>query len=96
MAFSPFEKVLASVAGDRLIKVWSIEDGSLLHTLEGHVSTVLKVSFATLGSQILSASADGLVKVWNYKKGLCMNTFEGHEGRVWAMDFAESRSCDSP
>lgn len=93
MAFSPFEKVLASVSGDRIIKVWNIEDGSLLHSLEGHVAAVLKVSWATLGSQLISASADGLIKVWAYKKGLCMNSFEGHEGRVWALDFCESSLC---
>lgn len=82
---------MVSVSGDKLIKVWNIEDATLLHTLEGHVTSILKVSFATLGSQLITASADGLIKVWNYKKGLCVNTFEGHEGRIWSMDFCESK-----
>lgn len=82
--------MLASSSGDKLIKVWNITDGTLLHTLEGHVTTVLKVSWATLGSQLLSASADGLIKIWNYKKSICVNTLEAHDGRVWAMDFVES------
>lgn len=81
--------MLASVSGDRLVKIWSIDDCSLLHTLEGHVTTILKLSWATLGSQLITASADGLIKVWNYKKAICMNTLEGHEGRIWAMDFCE-------
>ena len=90
MAFSSFEKVVVTAGGDRLIKIWNIEDSTLLNTLEGHVTAVLKISFATIGSQLISASADGLVKVWNYKKNLCVNTFESHDGRVWAMDFLES------
>lgn len=82
--------MIASASGDKLIKVWSVVDGTLLHTLEGHITTVLKISWATLGSQLISASADGLIKVWNYKKSICFNTLEGHDGRIWAMDFCES------
>lgn len=89
ISFSPYEKIIASASGDKLVKIWNIEDGTLLHTLEGHVSTVLKLSWATLGSQIISASADGLIKIWNYKKSICVNSFEGHEGRIWALDFRE-------
>ena len=52
--FSPFEKLLASGSGDSLIKVWNLTDGTCLNTFEGHLSSVLKINWISLGLQIVS------------------------------------------
>ena len=51
MSFSQFEKLLVSGAGDAFVKVWNLlgnvfmKDGQCIYTLQGHVSSVLKVAF---------------------------------------------------
>ena len=49
ISFSPYEQVLVSGGADTYIKIWNLVDGSCLNTLEGHLSSVLKVSWACLG-----------------------------------------------
>lgn len=57
ISFSQFEKILASAGGDGLIKVWNLEDGNCISTLEGHTGSVLKVSFICFGLEIISGIA---------------------------------------
>lgn len=91
--FAPIEKLIASGSSDALVKIWNYdnpEEVSLLATLQGHTSAVLKVCWLLKGLQIASASADGVIKIWNIRKAVCMATYEHHEGRVWAMDVLET------
>lgn len=91
--FAPIEKLIASGSSDSLVKIWNYENPeevSLLATLQGHTSAVLKVCWLLKGLQIASASADGVIKIWNIRKAVCMATYEHHEGRVWAMDVLET------
>eukprot|EP00879_Flechtneria_rotunda_P023236 GHRR01024570.1.p1 GENE.GHRR01024570.1~~GHRR01024570.1.p1 ORF type:complete len:103 (+),score=18.48 GHRR01024570.1:270-578(+) len=53
--FSPVDQVLLSCSGDRLVKMWSVRDGSCLRTFEGHAGGVLRCMFLTAGTQVLSA-----------------------------------------
>ncbi|KAJ1556792.1 U3 small nucleolar RNA-associated protein 13, partial [Cladochytrium tenue] len=41
-------------------------------TFEGHLNSVLKVQFVSLGMQLLSAGSDGLVKLWTIKDNSCI------------------------
>jgi WD40 repeat protein len=90
--FAPIEKLIASGSSDSLVKIWNYENPeevSLLVTLQGHTSAVLKICWLLKGLQVASASADGVIKIWNIRKAVCMATYEHHEGRVWAMDVLE-------
>jgi len=55
IAFSPVEKVLASVSGDTTIKLWNLNDGNCLQTFEGHLASVLKVSFISYGLELVTS-----------------------------------------
>ena len=57
-----------SASGDKTVKVWAINDGKCVATLQGHNSALAKVAWLNAGLQIASASLDGVLKVWNYKK----------------------------
>ncbi len=48
----------------RLIRVWDVEGGRLLHTLEGHMSPVLGVAFSPDGTRLLSCDAAACLRLW--------------------------------
>lgn len=65
---------------DSTINIWDIEEGKLLHTLEGHTSLVglLELSDETL----VSAAADSTVRVWNPRTGENVFKLEGHSTAI--------------
>lgn len=79
-----FQVVLTSSA-DKLVKMWSVSEGTCLRTFEGHTAGALRCMFITAGTQLLSAGADGLLKLWDSRTGVNSNTFEGHEDRLWGL-----------
>ncbi|CAK9782155.1 WD40 repeat-like protein [Cutaneotrichosporon oleaginosum] len=92
--FSRTDRIIASGAADRTIKLWSLTDFSCLKTLEGHTNSVLRVDFMTAGMQLVSAGGDGLVKVWNIRDRdeACVATLDGHEDKVWALAVSPDES----
>lgn len=80
--FSRTDRIVASGAADRTIKLWSLDDFSCLKTFEGHTNSVLRVDFMTAGMQLVSAGGDGLVKLWNIRDESCVATLDGHEDKV--------------
>ena len=47
------------------IKVWNLDDGEIVMTLEGHSNNVTSVRYSPDGSIIASGSWDKSVKLWN-------------------------------
>jgi len=70
LEFSPTDKMIVTVSGDRLLKVWNIagEKGECVATLQGHSEQLIKVKWLNSDLQLASASVDGVVKLWNLKK----------------------------
>jgi U3 small nucleolar RNA-associated protein 13 len=66
--FSPVDKVLVSASGDCTLKVWSLLDGQIVHNLEGHTGSILKVTYLCFGLMLLSSDVNGVMKLWNVKK----------------------------
>lgn len=54
IAFSPIEKVLASVSGDGTVKLWNLNDGMCMSTFEGHTGSVLRVGWISLGLELIT------------------------------------------
>jgi U3 small nucleolar RNA-associated protein 13 len=80
--FSRNDRIVASGAADRTIKLWSLDDFTCLKTFEGHTNSVLRVDFMTSGMQLVSSASDGLVKLWNIKDEECVATLDNHEDKV--------------
>lgn len=64
IAFSPNSKLLASVGGDRAVKLWRVADGKHLATLEGHKDYVTKVVFGP-DNKTIASSGTRTLYLWD-------------------------------
>ncbi|WP_182869365.1 c-type cytochrome domain-containing protein [Rhodopirellula sp. JC639] len=80
--FSPDGKTLASGGADRMIKLWDVETGTLIKTLEGHTHHVSALAWNVNRSELASGSADETVKIWNIESGKATRTISGLKSEV--------------
>jgi WD40 repeat protein len=88
VAFDPQGKRLATVGGDKLVKVWDTRTGELLNTLSGHTDLVWDVAYSPDGKLIGTASRDGTAKIWDATSGKELLTLRGHTGIVDSIAFS--------
>ena len=75
----------ASASGDKTIRVWDIESGKTIRTIEGHEGPVLSIAFRGDGKQILSGSADRTARLWDANTGQVLAVLGGHTAFVSAV-----------
>lgn len=80
--FSPDGKMLVSGSDDQTIRLWRVEDGTLINQLTGHTARVQTVAFAPNGKLLVSGSADDTVRIWQISKGKLLHTLNGHSDNV--------------
>ncbi|NUM35353.1 MAG: WD40 repeat domain-containing protein, partial [Candidatus Brocadiae bacterium] len=68
------------------LKVWELESGKCLYTLEGHSDRVNAVALSQDEQTAVSASEDHTLKVWDIKKGELLHT---HSGLVTHVKLAQ-------
>lgn len=65
MAFSADGNLLATSGNDRTVKVWDVQSGRSLFSLEGHLAEVNAVAFNPKDKKVLaSVGTDGKIIVW--------------------------------
>jgi len=79
---------LISGSQDQTVKIWNVEDGSCIKTLEGHTELVWDVCVLVGGEEkedlIVSGSSDNTLKVWNIE-GKCLKTLKGHSHWIYCV-----------
>jgi WD40 repeat protein len=73
---------LYTASNDKTIKVWRLDTGALLKTLEGHIQGVC--CLAMNDGLLYSGSFDSTIMKWDIKDMASVNTYKGH---------IEVRSC---
>ena len=82
LRFSPDGTKLASGAADRMIKIWDVQSGKLIKTLEGHTHHVTSIDWNASGRQLASSAADGIVKIWDLRTAKSTRTISGLKSEV--------------
>ena len=59
IAFSPDGQTLATGGRDNLVKIWHLEQGMLLATLQGHSKFMQGIAFSRDGMRLATGSLDG-------------------------------------
>lgn len=87
VAFSPDSKLVAAAGADRAIRVWEVESGNLVTTIEDHADWIFDIAFSPDGKRLASASRDKTSKVFDIVKKESLVTFPGHAASVNAVTF---------
>jgi len=93
LAFDPTGGRLATASSDRTgsdhsIRIYAIDEGTLLQTLAGHQDAVLSVRFSADGKKLLSAGYDNTARIWDLESGEVEQTLAGHSWWVWSAEFS--------
>jgi WD40 repeat protein len=67
-------KRAVSASQDWTLKVWDLDTGRTLRTLEGHSDSVNGVAVTPDGRRAVSASSDKTLKVWDLDTGRAVRT----------------------
>ena len=76
LAFSPKDKLIATAALDRTVKLWNLE-GDLLQTLQEFKKNAKSVKFSPNGQIIATIEWDNTIKLWNLEGDL-LQTLQGY------------------
>ena len=96
----PSKPVVATASDDCTWKMWSVPNGDLIMTGDGHKDWIAGLDFHPRGSHLATASGDGTVKLWSFSKSKCVATYTEHSQAVWSCmfhdggDFLVSGSMD--
>ena len=74
-------------AGDQRIRIWKIEDGSEIRTIDNTVA-ITSAALSPDGNLLAAGGADGQVRLFNVADGATTATLEAHTGPVADVRFA--------
>ena len=55
-------------AADKVVKLWDIDNGELIQTLEGHTEGVSDIAWSHDGDYLASASDDKTICIWSIEE----------------------------
>lgn len=78
VAFNPKMPSLVSGSLDDTLKIWNLQTGQLMYTLEGHARGVNDLVLGSGGQVLASCGDDDVVKIWNLSEGTLLHVLKGH------------------
>ncbi len=88
IAFSPDGTRMATCCQDPIARIWNVETGQVIHTLQGHTDIVRQTAFSPDGRLLASAGNDHQIRIWNVTTGGELRTLTGHKERVHCVAFS--------
>ncbi|KAB8360907.1 hypothetical protein FH972_024640 [Carpinus fangiana] len=81
---------LATASKDQTVKIYEMNQFSVVHTLKEHSAPVAFVAWSPDDTKIITCSQDKSAKLWDTKTGICLQTIHWHSEPVtsaaWAPD----------
>lgn len=90
LSYNPKKDIVATGSDDTTWKLWSVPNGDLIMSGEGHVDWIGGVEFHPKGNLLATASGDGSVKIWDFVKACCAYTFSEHGQPVWKVSYHDT------
>jgi len=83
VAITPDGRRAVSGSWDKTLRVWDLQTGQSIRTLEGHTNWVWAVAIAPDGLRAVSGSVDKTLRLWDLQTGRQIAEFTT-EAEVWA------------
>jgi len=90
LAMHPKKPMVATASDDCTWKLWSLPEGEIVMSGDGHKDWVAGVNFHPSGTSLVSASGDCTVKLWSFAQQKCTATFSDHTQAVWDAAFHDT------
>jgi WD40 repeat protein len=91
LVLSTDAKKLITGSWDKTIRVWDLQSGECLRTLEGHSNRISALQMTPdQRHPRIAGSVDKTLKLWDLATGQCVTTFYGHGGSVDTIALASS------
>lgn len=88
-SFSPDGKLVVTTnTSEAIARIWNVETGELMRTLDGYMGIFTSASFSPDESSIVTASWNTPTRVWNVKTGELEHTFAGLDSPVTCAVFS--------
>ena len=71
---------IATASGDRTVRLWNIETGTMIRTISAHARGIACVNIT--GDLVVTGSSDHVIKIFKLASGEEVRTLRGHNGLV--------------
>jgi len=88
VAFSPLGNLLAAGSWDGTVRLWSIEDGMPLQTINIAETNVSSVAFSPDAKYLIAGTFDRLARIYRLHDGQLVRVLAGHNNRVTVVGFS--------
>jgi WD40 repeat protein len=86
-AFGLDDRILATGSIDGTVKLWDVETGKLLATLEGRTD-ILCCAFSPDGRILAAGCGDSTLRLWEMGSRKLISLLKGHSKPIWAVSFS--------
>jgi len=87
LAVHPSRPIVATAGDDSLWKMWSLDQGELIMSGDGHKGWLSSIDFSPHGRELATGAEDGTVKIWNFSQSRCAQTLVEHTQAVWGVGY---------
>lgn len=85
---SPDGELIAVAGKNREIVLYSLRDGNVKKSLEGHTDNIVALQFSPDGKFLISGGWDKTLRLWNVSEGRIIKTFSCPKCEVYAVSFS--------
>ncbi len=88
MNFTPDSEKLVSGSFDKTIKLWQLDTGKAIYTLEDRLKGVFALAVSPDGKLLASGSWDEKIELWNLETGTLLHNLSQHQASVRSLAIA--------